>query len=112
MGLDHYAQAAAKEIGFVELPRVGRWVDRGKSMGSVESGKWVGLLYAMVTGEVAAVNGDLANDPALINRDPYGAGWIAKIKLRVPGQLATLRRCTDPEFAIWFNAELEKRKAK
>jgi glycine cleavage system H lipoate-binding protein len=66
----------------------------------------------MVTGAVAAVNGDLLNDPALINRDPYRAGWIAKIRVRDPGQLTTLRRCTDPDLVVWFFAELDKRKQK
>lgn len=110
VGLTHYAQAAAKEINFVGLPRPGRQVERGKPIGSVESGKWVGRLYAPVAGEVIAANGALEDDPTLINQDPYGEGWIVKLRAADPGQLADLRRCTDAGFAAWFAAEVARNK--
>ena len=110
LGLSHYAQAAAKEIVHVELPRAGRKVEQNKPFGSIESGKWVGRLYATVSGEVIEVNKTLEDDAALINRDPYGAGWIVEIKAADLGQLQTLRRCADPGFAEWFLAEVEKNK--
>lgn len=110
IGLSHYAQSAAKEIVYVELPRVGRKVEQGKPIGSIESGKWVGRLYAMVSGEVIAVNEDLADEPGLINTDPYGAGWIVKIRADNLAELRALRRCTDPGFQEWFLSEVEKHK--
>ena len=112
LGLNHYAQAAAKEIVYVELPRIGRKVEQNKPFGSIESGKWVGRLYALVSGEVIEANKNLEDDAALINRDPYGAGWIVKIKATDLGQLQTLRRCSDPGFVEWFLAEVEKNKQK
>ncbi len=110
IGLSHYAQATAKEINFVGLPRPGRKVERGKPIGSVESGKWVGRLYAPVSGEVTAVNQALDDEPTFINQDPYGKGWMVKIHATDLGQLAALRRCTEPGFAEWFLAEVEKHK--
>jgi len=112
LGLSHYAQAAAKQIVYVELPRAGRTVEQHKPFGSIESGKWVGRLYAMVSGLVIEANKDLEDDAALINRDPYGAGWIVKIMATDLGQLQALRRSTDPGFTEWFLAEVEKNKKK
>lgn len=110
IGLTHYAQATAKEINFVGLPRPGRKVEQGKPIGSVESGKWVGRLYAPISGEVTAANKALDDDSTLINQDPYGAGWIAKIRAADLDQLAGLRRCTDAQFRDWFLAEVAKNK--
>lgn len=110
LGLSHYAQATAKEINYVGLPRAGRKVEQGKPIGSVESGKWVGRLYAPVSGEIIAANQALDDDPTLINQDPYGEGWIVKLRAADLGQLAALRRCTEPSFQEWFLAEVEKNK--
>ncbi len=111
-GLSHYAQATAREIVYVELPRVGRKLEQGKPIGTIESGKWVGRLYALVSGEVIGANALLADDAGMINRDPYGAGWIVRVRMREPEQLSALRRCTDPGFVEWFRAEIEKNKPK
>lgn len=110
IGLSHYAQATAKEINFVGLPRPGRKIEQGKPIGSVESGKWVGRLYAPVSGEVIAANQALEDDPTLINQDPYGEGWIVKVRAADLGQLTALRRPTDGEFQKWFLAEVAKHK--
>jgi glycine cleavage system H protein len=107
IGLSHYAQATAKAINFVGLPRAGRKVEQGKPIGSVESGKWVGRLYAPVSGEVIAGNSALEDDPTLINQDPYDKGWMVKLRASDLRQLSTLRRCTDPGFAEWFQAEVQ-----
>ncbi len=108
IGLSDFAQKTAKEIAFVGLPRVGRKVEQGKPFASVESGKWVGRLYAPVNGEVTAVNQALEDDPELINRDPYGAGWIVRIRAADLGPLGALHRPSDPGFADWFQAEKKK----
>jgi glycine cleavage system H protein len=79
VGLTDVAQNLAKSIISVTLKKPGRTLARGKSLGTVESGKWVGPVPAPVAGEIAAVNEALEADPGLLNRDPYGEGWIARL---------------------------------
>ncbi len=80
VGITDVAQHLAKTIIAVTPKAVGRTVERGKSAGTVESGKWVGPVISPVSGEVMAVNERLRAEPSLINRDPYGEGWILRIK--------------------------------
>jgi glycine cleavage system H protein len=80
VGLTDVAQHLAKGIISVTTKRVGRSLERGKSVGTVESSKWVGPVPAPVGGEIVEVNEALQGDPGLLNRDPYGAGWIAKLR--------------------------------
>ncbi len=80
VGLTDVAQHLAKGIISVTTKRVGRSLDKGKSIGTVESSKWVGPVPAPVGGEIVEVNERLAGDPGLLNRDPYGEGWIAKLR--------------------------------
>jgi glycine cleavage system H protein len=80
VGLTDVAQNLAKGIISVTTKRVGRSLEKGKSVGTVESSKWVGPVPAPVGGEIAAVNEALTADPGLLNRDPYGEGWIAKLQ--------------------------------
>jgi glycine cleavage system H protein len=63
----------------VEIPEEGQKVTQGKPFGSIESGKWVGRIYAVFSGEVTAVNEALEDEPELINSSPYDKGWICKI---------------------------------
>jgi glycine cleavage system H protein len=79
MGTSDFAQKLAGEIVYVELPSVGRSLEQGKPCGSMESGKWVGRIYAPVSGKVEASNQDLEETPELINESPYEKGWICKI---------------------------------
>ena len=79
VGLTDVAQNLAKKIISVTLKKPGRKLAAGKSLGTVESGKWVGPVPAPVAGEIAEVNADLQTTPGLLNDDPYGAGWIAKL---------------------------------
>jgi glycine cleavage system H protein len=79
MGTTDFAQKLAGEIGFVEIPDVGQKVQQGKPFGSIESGKWVGRIYAVFSGKISEVNEALEDDPALINSSPYDQGWICKI---------------------------------
>ena len=79
MGTTDFAQKLAGEIGYVEMPEEGQKVSQGKPFGSIESGKWVGRIYAVVSGEVTAVNEALEDEPELINQSPYDQGWICKI---------------------------------
>jgi glycine cleavage system H protein len=85
VGITDYAQNALGDIVYVELPKSGAGVEQYANIGVVESVKAVSDLYTPVAGEVIEVNGTLEADPALVNREPYGAGWLVKIKLRGDG---------------------------
>ncbi len=80
VGITDVAQHLAKTIIAVTPKGVGRAVERAKSAGTVESGKWVGPITAPVTGQVVAVNDRLKSEPSLLNRDPYGEGWILRVQ--------------------------------
>ena len=79
MGTSDFAQKLAGQIVYVELPNVGRTIEQGKPCGSMESGKWVGRIYAPVSGKVESINQELEETPELINESPYEKGWICKI---------------------------------
>jgi glycine cleavage system H protein len=81
MGITDYAQAALGDIVYVQLPKIGEVVTAGKVCGEVESTKSVSDIYAPVTGTIVEINDSLSNSPESINSDPYGAGWLAKIKV-------------------------------
>ncbi len=81
LGLTDYAQGELGDIVFVELPEAGRSLAAGDVLTTVESVKSVSELYAPIEGEIVEGNAALEDDPALINSDPYDAGWIAKLKL-------------------------------
>jgi len=80
IGITDYAQGELGDIVFVELPRVGSVVTQMKAFGTIEAVKAVSEMFAPVSGRVTAVNGALEDDPMVINRDPYGKGWILKLK--------------------------------
>lgn len=80
VGISDFAQAQLGDVVFLELPRVGQHLQAGDSFGVVESVKAASDLYAPVEGTVTAVNDDLARNPDLVNRDPYGAGWLIKLE--------------------------------
>tara|TARA_Y100000310_G_scaffold300519_1_gene336253 strand:- start:71 stop:463 length:393 start_codon:yes stop_codon:yes gene_type:complete len=80
IGITDYAQHALTDIVFVELPEVGKKAELSKALMVVESVKSVSDVYAPIDGEVVEVNTALTDKPELINEDPYGAGWIVKIK--------------------------------
>ena len=80
VGLTSYACALAGQIVSYTPKKVGKAVKKGKSCATVESGKWVGPAKSPVAGEVVAINDAVAANPGLINSDPYGEGWLVKIK--------------------------------
>src|SRR5262245_30360815 len=90
VGITDHAQQELTDVVFVELPAVGRTVKAGDSCAVVESVKTASDIYSPVSGEVVEVNPVLANDPAKVNSDPYGAGWFYKIKLTNPNDLRAL----------------------
>jgi glycine cleavage system H protein len=79
VGISDFAQDELGDVVFVELPGVGDGLDAGGEFGVVESIKAVSDIYAPVSGEVTAVNDDLANDPELVNDDPFGDGWLVEL---------------------------------
>jgi glycine cleavage system H protein len=90
VGITDYAQHSLGDVVYVELPKVGAQLEAGKSFGTVESVKAVSELYSPASGQVLAVNEELANSPEKINQDPHGAAWLVKLKLAHPGQLDSL----------------------
>jgi glycine cleavage system H protein len=80
IGITDVAQNLAKGIVNATPKEVGRTVQKGKSAGTLESGKWVGPVTSPVTGEIVAVNETMKGKPSLINSDPYGEGWFVKVK--------------------------------
>lgn len=79
-GTTDFAQKMAGEIVYVQLPLIGKSVMQGKPCAALESGKWVGRIYAVVSGKVVEVNEELEDNPKLINEGPYEQGWIFKIE--------------------------------
>jgi glycine cleavage system H protein len=90
IGVTDYAASQLGDVVFVDLPAVGRSVDQFATFGVVESVKAVSDLYAPVSGEVTDVNAELGGKPELVNSDPFGDGWMIRIKVADPGQLSDL----------------------
>lgn len=90
IGISDYAQDALNDIVYVELPSVGDALKKGESFGSVESVKAASDLYLPIGGTVTEVNSELEDSPELINSDPYGKGWIVKVKLAGAPDLSDL----------------------
>ncbi len=86
VGITHYAQDQLGDIVFVELPRAGATYSAHDTFGTIEAVKAVSELFSPVSGEVVEVNAALDSDPAAINRDAYGDGWMIKIRLSDPSQ--------------------------
>src|SRR2546430_15464599 len=87
VGITNYAQGALGDVGYVALPKVGATLARRDVFGTIEAVKAVSELYAPVAGTVTEVNPALEGDPALVNRDPYGAGWMIKLKVKTPADI-------------------------
>ncbi len=97
-GISDHAQEALGDIVFVELPEIGRAIDAGEAYAVVESVKAVSDVYAPVGGEVIEVNDELEGEPEKVNTDPYGSGWIAKIRIG-EGQVELLN---DDEYTTFL----------
>lgn len=90
IGITDYAQKELGDVVFVELPQVGTQLEAGDELGSIESVKAVSELFSPVTGEVIEVNETLADKPELVNTDPYGDGWMIRIKVAAPEEIDEL----------------------
>lgn len=102
VGITDHAQDALGDVVYVDLPSVGDFVAAEDSFGEIESTKSVSDLFAPIAGEIVAVNEALEDDPALVNSDPYGEGWIIEIRPENADDLANL---LDAEA---YKAELDK----
>ncbi len=85
-GITWYAQDALGEVVYFDVPKVGATVSRGEAYAEVESVKAVSDVYAPLSGEIVTVNDGLADQPEVINEDPYGNGWLVKVKLSDPSE--------------------------
>jgi len=109
MGMDDFAQKMAGEIAYVQLPFEGKKMKKGKKFAQVESGKWLGKIYAPVNGELIESNEELEENPTIINEDCYGAGWLYKVQ---PADMAEVESLIHGPEAVgkWMLADIEKYK--
>jgi glycine cleavage system H protein len=97
VGITDHAQSELGDIVFVELPKPGSKINKGETLGSVESVKAVSDIYSPVSGEVTEVNQALSSNPEKLNEDPHGNAWLAKVKLSAPGEINGLLSAADYE---------------
>jgi glycine cleavage system H protein len=97
VGITGYASEQLGDVVFVELPETGKQLEASKPFGVVEAVKTVSDLYAPVAGKVVEVNGALADNPALVNQEPYGAGWMIKLEPKDPADVQKLMSSADYE---------------
>ena len=95
VGITDYAQRQLGDVVFIELPEVGTQVEQMKPFGVIEAVKAVSDIFSPITGEVTEVNSELQTQSNLINSDPYGEGWIVKIKIKDPKELDGLLSPAD-----------------
>lgn len=108
-GVTEFGAKVAGEIIYVEPVAVGRHVRQGQPLLCIESGKWVGQVCATVSGEVTAFNVELDRHAGVINKDPYGKGWLVRLKPDcLEDDLSWLRRATEPEYQAFVETERRK----
>ena len=90
IGITDFAQGELSDIVYVEITALGKTIKRDEPIGTIEAVKAVSDLYSPVSGQVIAANDSLKDSPANVNKDPYGAGWMAKIKVSDPSELKNL----------------------
>jgi len=111
-GYNDWAQKAAGKLLSLKMKRAGSLVEQGKTLGSIESGKWVGSLKVPISGELVQVNEDALKTPSIINKEPYAKGWVAVIKpSKLDSEIKTLIPGTD-KLALETWIKDEKAKAK
>jgi len=94
IGITDYAQGELGDVVFVNLPKPGERFTAHQSFGTIEAVKAVSDLYSPIAGEVTEVNAALESDPAVVNRDPYGEGWMVKLRVANPSELDSLLSAT------------------
>lgn len=111
IGVDDFGAKEAGELDFVELPSEGEEYNQGDVFATIESGKWVGRLRAPVGGKILKVNEKVDEDPTLINKDPYGEGWLVIMEPRnLDEDLKALIPGSDHErIKSWIEREIKER---
>lgn len=95
VGITDFAQGQLGDIVFVDVPTVGESLGQNEVFGSIEAVKTVSDAFLPVSGEILEFNEALENDPALVNKDPYGEGWIIKVNMANPAEVDTLLSADD-----------------
>ena len=103
VGITDHAQEELGDIVYIDLPKVGAHIEQHGSLGSVESVKAVSEIYSPASGEVTEVNPVLTDSPEKLNEEPYGAGWLAKLKLSNASEVSQLM--TAAEYQAYVGAE-------
>ncbi len=103
IGITDHAQEQLGDVVYVELPKAGESFSAHESFGSVESVKAVSEIFTPVSGEIAEVNDSLTDEPEKVNKDPYGDGWMIKVKMGTPGEVDSL--LTAAEYEDFTKAE-------
>lgn len=97
IGITDHAQEQLGDVVYVEVPKAGETFAANESFGSVESVKAVSEIFTPVSGEVAEVNDSLNDEPEKVNKDPYGDGWMIKLKMSAPGEVDSLLNAAEYE---------------
>lgn len=97
VGITDYAQDSLGDVVYVELPKVGDQFAANESFGSVESVKAVSEVFSPVSGEISAINESLSDEPEKVNEDPYGNGWMIRVKMTSPGEVDSLLSAAEYE---------------
>jgi len=100
IGISDFAQSELGDIVYVDVPTLGENLSKGDVFATIEAVKTVSDAYLPISGEVIEFNEDLATNPELINKDPYGEGWIVKIKIANPAELNNLLSADDYKAAV------------
>ncbi|MCI2121203.1 MAG: glycine cleavage system protein GcvH, partial [Bacteroidales bacterium] len=100
VGITDYAQNQLGDVVFVDIQTKGETLSKGEKFGDIEAVKTVAEAYMPMSGEIVEVNGDLESSPALVNNDPYGKGWMIKIKISDPEEEATLKTAKEYQAII------------
>ena len=103
VGITDFAQGELGDIVFVELPKIGLKVQQMKAFGTIEAVKAISDIFSPISGEVTDINRELENNAAVINKDPYGAGWIMKLKMSNKSEINSLLSAAD------YGALIEKK---
>jgi glycine cleavage system H protein len=97
IGITDYAAGELGDIVFVEMPKIGTKVQQMKAFGTIEAVKAISDMFSPLSGEVVAINQEISDEAAIINKDPYGNGWIIKIKFNNASELNSLLSAADYE---------------
>ncbi len=106
VGLNDFSQKLAGELSYLEMPEEGAEVSQGEQIGTYETGKWMGKLFAPVSGEVIRYNEEVEDEPTLVNSEPYGKGWLFEIRLKNPSELENLMKVDSA--TEWLKGEIAK----